>query len=104
MGGRGWVAVSLELAAVIRCGTTGVSIPVARLLGAAQAIRDVTGEAFRFPYQEALVNRLVHEAEVTLGSVEFKHERDRGRRLTTEEAIALALTQLASQDGEDILR
>jgi hypothetical protein len=104
IGGRGWVAVSLELAAVIRCGTTGISIPVARLLGAAQAIRDVTGESFRFPYQAELLNRLVQEAENTLGPVEFHHECDRGRRLATEEAIALALSQLASQDGEDPLR
>jgi hypothetical protein len=46
----------------------------------------------------------VQEAEATLGSVEFKHECDRGHRLATEEAIALALSQLASQDGEDPLR
>jgi predicted ATPase/DNA-binding SARP family transcriptional activator/class 3 adenylate cyclase len=104
MGGRGWVAVSLELAAVIRTGTTGVTIPVIRLLGAAQAIRDMTGESFRFPYQETLLNRLVEDAEATLGTVQFKHECDRGRRLTTAEAIALALTQLTSQDGEDLLR
>jgi len=104
IGGRGWVAVSLELAAVIRSGTNGSSIPVARLLGAAQAIRDVTGESFRFPYQEALVNRCVHEAEATLGPAEFKDECDRGRHLATEEAIALALSQLASEGGEDSLR
>ena len=69
----------------------------------AQAIRDVTGESFRFPDQEALLKQLVEEAEAALGAVEFKHECDRGRRLTTAEALALALTQLASQDGEDLL-
>jgi len=104
IGGRAWVAVSLELAAVILGGTAGVSIPVARLLGAAQAVRDVTGESFRLPYQEELLLPLVHEAEAVLGPAEFKQECDRGRRLTTEESIALALTQLVSQDGEDSLR
>jgi predicted ATPase/DNA-binding SARP family transcriptional activator/class 3 adenylate cyclase len=101
IGGRGWVAASLELAAVVGGATGGVSIATARLLGAAQAVRDVTGESFRFPYHEARLNRLVEEAEVALGSEEFRHERDRGRRLTTEDAVALALSQLRLQNGED---
>ncbi|MCA1843491.1 MAG: tetratricopeptide repeat protein, partial [Actinobacteria bacterium] len=103
IGGRGWVAISLELAAVVKGATTGISIPVARLLGAAEAIRDVTGESFRLPYQEGVLNRLVQQAEVALGAVEFKRECDQGRRLTTEEALTLALAQLASHDGEDLL-
>jgi hypothetical protein len=101
IGGRGWVAISLEMAAVIQGSTTGISSPVARMLGSAQATRDLTGESFRFPYQEALLNPLVEEAEATLGSEVFRQECERGRRLTTDEAIARALAQLALQDGED---
>ena len=102
VGGRGWVAASLELAAVVRGATGGISMATARLLGAAQAIRDVTGESFRFPYHEARLNRLVEDAEAVLGSAEFKREWDRGSRLATEEAVTLALTQLALEDGEDL--
>lgn len=104
IGGRGWVAVSLELAAVVLGRTTGVAVPVARLLGAAQAIRDVTGESFRHPYEEALVNRVMQQVEETLGAAEFRHECEQGRRLRAEDALAFALTRLASEDGEDLLR
>ncbi len=103
IGGRGWVAVSLELAAAVQGAASGVSIPVARLLGAAEAIREVTGESFRLPYQELLLDRLVEQAEIGLGVEEFRSERDHGRRLTAEEALGLGLTQLGSHDREDVL-
>ena len=82
--------------------TQGVTY-IDRLLGAAEAIRDVTGESFRLPYQQDLLNRVVQQAEAALGAVEFRRQCDQGRRLSTEEALALALTQLASHDGEDLL-
>jgi hypothetical protein len=102
VGGRGWVAASLELAAVVRGATGGISVATARVLGAAQAVRDVTGESFRFPYHEVLLKRLVEDAEAALGAEEFKRERDQGSRLATEEAVALALTQVGLQDREDL--
>lgn len=101
IGGRAWIATSLELAAVVCASTTGVSASTPRLLGAAQAIRDVTAEPFRFPHHELALNRLVERAEAALGPAEFGHERDQGSRLSTENAVALALSQLRLQNGED---
>jgi hypothetical protein len=99
IGGRGWVAPSLEMAAVVRGATAGVSIATARLLGAAQGIRDVTGESFRFPYHHARLASLTRQTEAALGA-DFGHELERGRRLPPEEAVNLALNQLRSENRE----
>ena len=102
IGGRGWVAPTLELAAVVCAGATGVSGPAVRLLGAAQATRELTGESFRFPHHEARLTRLVGEARAVLGSPKFDQEFQRGRHLDTAEAVAAALRELQSEDGEHL--
>ena len=102
IGGRGWVAVSLELAACVRASRAGMAVPVARLLGAAQAIRDGSGESFRFPYHQVLVDQVRERAQAMIGSEDFKRQLNRGRSLSVEQAIALARTELASEHGEDI--
>jgi non-specific serine/threonine protein kinase len=102
IGGRAWVATSLEMAALVCSSTIGVSATTARLLGAAQAIRDSAGEPFRFPHHERALNRFVERAEAALGRPEFERQRDQGGRLSTENAVALALSQLGLENGEDL--
>jgi hypothetical protein len=94
IGGRAWVAPSLELAAVVNSSTTGSFLSAPRLFGAAEAIRELTGESFRWPHLQAQLDRAVEAAGPTLGQAVFAEEWARGRHLGVEDALALARAEL----------
>lgn len=93
-GGRSWVASSLEMAAVVGSDSAKSLVPRARLLGAAEAIRNLTGESFRWPHLQTQVVHCVDQLTARLGPAAFTAGRVHGRQLRAEAAITLALAEL----------
>ncbi len=94
-GGRAWVATSLELAAVVLSAAAPGRPAAVRLLGAAEACREATGESFRWPHLQVQVTACVDSAQATLDRETFAGAWDRGRRLDVGDAVALAAAELA---------
>jgi hypothetical protein len=69
---------------------TGEAAAGARLLGAAEALREETGTALA-PAERRIYDGRVAEARRRLDEATFTEEWSRGRALTLEEAIAVAL-------------
>ena len=90
IGGREWVADTLELSAIV-LGGAGEAGPAARLLGAAEGLREQQG-GFRITQRcvaEARANSLT-----TLGMQRFAAELTEGRILSPEQALRYALDHL----------
>jgi predicted ATPase len=96
IGGRSWVADSLELAALVAV-DRGRPGPAARLLGAAHRIRAAIGESGRVRLVRSEIDRARHEAVQALGSDAFAGETGRGEEMSPEAALAYALDQIAAE-------
>lgn len=95
IGGRSWVADSLELAALVAV-DRGRPGPAARLLGAADRIRAAIGESGRVRLVRTEIDRARHQAAQALGSDAFAGETGRGEAMSPEAALAYALDQLST--------
>ncbi|MGH9037804.1 MAG: ATP-binding protein, partial [Acidimicrobiia bacterium] len=95
MASRRWVADALELTALVREGEGGAE-PASELFGAAEALRETTGEGGG---GARVIAGAVHEARHrlagTLGDHRFQEHLRRGRILTRELAIAQARARIA---------
>jgi DNA-binding CsgD family transcriptional regulator len=83
-----WVVDLLELVA-ITCSDLGSPAEAARLLGAAESQRDLTGYVRPAPAREELAPVLA-DLQATLGQVAFEAALYEGRALSLEEAVAYA--------------
>ncbi|WP_254902428.1 helix-turn-helix transcriptional regulator [Mycobacterium simiae] len=79
---------SLELLAVL-AGHNGANAQAARLFGAADAIRQASGES-RFPHYEAAYREALAKVRDTLDAKDFDSAWSEGAALSVEEAIAYA--------------
>ena len=96
IGGRAWVAESLELAALV-AGGRGKPGPAARLFGAGDRIRGPIGD--RDPVRGVVggeIDRARLEAARALGSDAFAGEAGRGAAMSPEAALAYALEQITA--------
>lgn len=96
IGGRSWVANSVELAALLACGR-GRPGPAARLFGAADRLRTAIGESGRALLLRAEIDRARHDAAQALGSDAFAGETGRGGAMSPEAALAYALDQITAE-------
>ncbi|MGH9035381.1 MAG: tetratricopeptide repeat protein [Acidimicrobiia bacterium] len=96
IGGRSWVADSLELAALVAV-QRGKPGPAARLLGAADRVRAPISAVDPVRLIRAEIDQARHEAARALGSEAFAGETSRGEVMSPEAALAYALDQVATE-------
>jgi tetratricopeptide (TPR) repeat protein len=91
----GTVSALVVLAAC--AGQQGRNEQAATLLGAAETFSEVTGAAIPRTPNYDLIGGLVPPAEEAIGSLEFRRARERGRRITIDSAVTLALHRRAAE-------
>jgi non-specific serine/threonine protein kinase len=102
-GGRAFLADSLEFVALVRH-RQGVAAATARLLGAAEGIREARRESPDVRPITADLQRCRVAVQRSLGATEFAAEGERGRRLSVAEAISYALAELSVEDASNSVR
>ena len=93
MSGHGWVADAVEMTA-LTLGARGRHQPAARLLGACDALRAVTGEVGEVRAIYSCRKRYENEAASALGVARFGEERQRGAALSRDGMIREAVTEI----------
>jgi predicted ATPase/class 3 adenylate cyclase len=93
MGARAWVPSSLEAAAVA-VGARGQMAGAIRILGAAESVRQESGETGRWGPLAAAVDACRDDAEQALARTAADHERQQGRQMTLDAALAFASQSL----------
>jgi tetratricopeptide (TPR) repeat protein len=96
MAGNAWVADAVEMTA-LTLGAQGRHRPAARLLGACDARRELSGEVAEGGAIHPLRLRYQEEAESVLGPAQFEEERRRGAALTRDEMVWEALTEISRE-------
>jgi hypothetical protein len=97
-GGRAFLADPLEMVAPVRA-TQGAPGPAARLLGAAEGIREVLGESSDVRAISAELERCHAQVRQSLGATDFAGEWARGRELSPVAAVSYALEELEGRDA-----
>jgi hypothetical protein len=96
IGALRWVAGALEAAvALIPPGSAGEAATLARLLGAAAAIRQILGEPATPTLTDQLAKRGT-EIAALIDPAQLAAETDRGRQASSDEALRWALAALRS--------
>jgi predicted ATPase/class 3 adenylate cyclase len=93
MAGHAWVADAVEMTALI-VGARGRHRPAARLLGACDALRDVSGEVGEVRAVHSRRRRYQDEAASVLGAAQFEDEHRRGAALSRDAMVREALTEI----------
>jgi non-specific serine/threonine protein kinase len=94
MGARAWVPSSLEATAVV-VGARGDKAGAIRILGAAESVRQESGETGRWGPLATATDACRDGAEQALGRAAADHEWQQGRQMTLDAALAYAIQTLA---------
>ncbi len=90
-----WTARALQLIAVVNC-RLGEVLPGALLLGAAEATRESIGAGL-LAHDRARLEPVLQQARAVVGAEAFEAEWQRGRTLSVEQAVTLALAHAAAE-------
>jgi hypothetical protein len=94
--GPAWVADAVEMTA-LALGSRGRHQPATRLLGACDALRNVSGEVAEVSAIHTHRQRYQDEAASVLGPAQFEDERQRGAALSRDEMVREALTEIRAE-------
>jgi hypothetical protein len=94
MAGTAWVSDAVEMTA-LALGARGRHQPALRLLGACDALRTACGEVGDVRAVHPVRQRYQDEAASILEPAAFAEEQQRGARLSRDEMVAEALTEIA---------
>jgi non-specific serine/threonine protein kinase len=96
MSGRAWVADAVEMTA-LTLGGHGRHRAAVRLLGACDALRDVSGEVAEVRAVHSRRRCYQDQTACVLGAAQLEEERQRGARLSRDEVVWEALTELHTE-------